>query len=44
MTGQSHSSAHWDQRYLSGDAPWNSGLVSRELSRVLQEEHVAPRL
>ncbi len=42
MTGQSHSSAHWDQRYLSGDAPWNSGLVSRELVRVLSEEHVAP--
>lgn len=42
MTGQSHSSAHWDQRYLSGDAPWNSGIVSRELVRVLGEEHVAP--
>ena len=38
----SGSSAHWDQRYLSGDAPWNSGLVSRELLRVLQEESVAP--
>ena len=38
----SGSSAHWDQRYLSGDAPWNSGLVSRELIRVLQEESVAP--
>jgi methyl halide transferase len=42
MASNSHSSAHWDQRYLSGDAPWNSGLVSRELARVLQEEHVAP--
>ena len=42
MTGQSLSSAHWDQRYLRGDAPWNSGIVSRELVRVLQEEHVAP--
>ncbi len=44
MAGGSNSSAHWDQRYLSGDAPWNSGLVSRELVRVLQEEHVAPCL
>jgi len=42
MTVQSHSSAHWDQRYLNGDVPWNSGLVSRELVRVLSEEHVAP--
>lgn len=42
MASNSQSPAHWDQRYLSGDAPWNSGLVSRELVRVLQEEHVAP--
>lgn len=42
MTSQSHSSAHWDQRYLSGDAPWNSGIVSRELVRVLSEKHVTP--
>lgn len=42
MAGGSNSSAHWDQRYLSGDAPWNSGLVSRELARVLQEESLAP--
>lgn len=41
MTGDTRSSAHWDQRYLSGDAPWNSGLVSRELVRVLSEERVA---
>lgn len=42
MTGRSHISAHWDQRYLNGDAPWNSGIVSRELMRVLDEERVAP--
>ena len=42
MAGSSISSTHWDQRYLSGDAPWNSGLVSRELVRVLEEEHLAP--
>lgn len=42
MAGGSNTSAHWDHRYLSGDAPWNSGLVSRELVRVLQEESFAP--
>lgn len=42
MTDQSRSSAHWDQRYLSGDAPWNSGLISRELVHALQEEKIAP--
>lgn len=42
MTSSSNSSTHWDQRYLSGDAPWNSGLVSRELVRVLQDESVTP--
>lgn len=42
MSGNSHSPSHWDQRYLRGDTPWNSGLVSRELARVLQEEHIAP--
>ena len=41
MTSHSHNSAHWDQRYLSGDAPWNSGIVSRELVRVLAEQHFA---
>ena len=42
MSGNSHSPTHWDQRYLSGDAPWNSGLVSRELVRVLREERITP--
>lgn len=42
MTGDTRSSAHWDQRYLNGDAPWNSGIVSRELVRVLSEERIAP--
>ena len=40
MSGNSHSPTHWDQRYLSGDAPWNSGMVSRELVRVLREERI----
>lgn len=42
MADNSVTSAHWDQRYLTGDAPWNSGLVSRELIRVLQEEQITP--
>ncbi len=42
MSGNSHNPTHWDQRYLSGDAPWNSGMVSRELVRVLREERIAP--
>ncbi len=40
MSGNSHSPTHWDQRYLNGDAPWNSGMVSRELLRVLREERI----
>lgn len=40
MADNSRTSAHWDQRYLTGDAPWNSGLVSRELIRVLQEVQI----
>ena len=42
MSGNSHSPTHWDQRYLRGDTPWNSGLVSRELVRLLREERIAP--
>lgn len=32
----------WDQRYRSGDAPWDSGLPSRELKRVLEEQGLKP--
>ncbi len=42
MSGNSKGPTHWDQRYLSRDAPWNSGLVSRELIRVLREERISP--
>lgn len=42
MPDNKHSPTHWDQRYLSGDAPWNSGLVSAELFRVLREERITP--
>lgn len=32
----------WDERYRSGDTPWDSGLPSRELQRVLREAQIAP--
>ena len=35
-------SAHWDQRYQTGDAPWDSGIVERELVRFLSDG-VIPR-
>jgi cyclopropane fatty-acyl-phospholipid synthase-like methyltransferase len=32
----------WDQRYQTGDLPWDSGIRSRELARVLSEQKIAP--
>ena len=32
----------WQGKYLSGDTPWDSGLPSRELQRVLAERQLAP--
>jgi SAM-dependent methyltransferase len=32
----------WQNRYLSGDTPWDSGLPSRELQRVLVERKLTP--
>jgi SAM-dependent methyltransferase len=32
----------WNNRYLSGDLPWDSGLPSRELQRVLTEAGIQP--
>ena len=32
----------WNARYLSGELPWDSGLPSRELQRVLEEQKIAP--
>ncbi len=34
--------ARWDERYRSGETPWDTGQPSSELVRVLAEEHVAP--
>ncbi|WP_261345346.1 class I SAM-dependent methyltransferase [Thalassoroseus pseudoceratinae] len=32
----------WDKRYRTGDMPWDSGLPSRELLRVLDEQAIPP--
>lgn len=42
MTGQSHSSARGTSDISAATRPWNSGIVSRELVRVLAEQHVVP--
>ncbi len=33
---------NWDERYQTGELPWDSGIRSRELARVLSEHHIAP--
>lgn len=35
-------SIHWNERYRTGDIPWDTGHPSLELQRVLVEEKVAP--
>jgi len=32
----------WNSRYLAGDLPWDSGLPSRELQRVIDEMRIQP--
>lgn len=32
----------WQAKYQAGDTPWDSGLESRELQRVLAEQSIAP--
>lgn len=32
----------WEDRYKTGDLPWDSGIRSRELARVLEEQKIAP--
>jgi hypothetical protein len=34
--------ADWNQRYVEGETPWDSGLPSKELIRVLDEEAIKP--
>lgn len=36
------TSAHWDERYRSGNIPWDTGSPSRELLRVVNEDKIAP--
>ncbi len=38
----SEVSLHWNGRYLSGSTPWDSGLPSQELRRVIAERATAP--
>ncbi len=33
---------NWDERYQTGDLPWDSGIRSRELARVIEEFRIAP--
>lgn len=42
MTHRYADAAQWNARYREGDAPWNSGLVSRELVLRLDELNLAP--
>lgn len=35
-------SDHWNGRYESQNTPWDSGLVSRELRRVVEEAGIEP--
>ena len=32
----------WDQHYRDADLPWDSGLPSAELRRVLTEKNIGP--
>ena len=34
--------ARWDERYRTGDTPWNTGRPDEELRRVLAEETIRP--
>src|SRR5207245_10634643 len=34
--------ARWEERYRTGDTPWDTGQPSSELQRVVAEEHIHP--
>lgn len=34
--------AEWNARYIANELPWDSGVASKELIRVLDEEKIAP--
>src|SRR5438128_12274807 len=35
-------STRWEERYRSGDTPWDTGRPSSELQRVITEERIGP--
>jgi len=37
-----HEKINWNERYKTGDTPWDSGQVSHELRRVLEEYAILP--
>jgi SAM-dependent methyltransferase len=42
MPARANTDRDWDARYRTGDTPWDSGLPSRELRRVLEERGLVP--
>ncbi len=34
--------AEWNERYVANELPWDSGVASKELMRVLDEEKITP--
>lgn len=42
MRNEIERADHWNQRYESGSTPWDSGLPSTELRRLLDEFDVQP--
>jgi SAM-dependent methyltransferase len=36
------TAGEWNERYRQGETPWDSGLPSKELLRVLEEERLEP--
>jgi SAM-dependent methyltransferase len=38
----SDQTTNWNERYATGDTPWDSGEPSIELQRVLDEQHIKP--
>lgn len=35
-------SPNWDDRYKTGETPWDSGQPSKELQRIVSERNIAP--
>jgi SAM-dependent methyltransferase len=36
------TTAEWNERYVANELPWDSGIASKELIRVLDEEKIMP--